>query len=70
MTTYDRSELIERSIDNLREKLIEEAVIVSLVCVVFLWHVRSALVAILTLPLAILLSFVAMQAHRRSAPTS
>ena len=62
VTTYDRSELIERSISNLREKLIEEAIIVSLVCVVFLWHVRSALVAILTLPLAILLSFVAMKA--------
>ncbi len=62
VTTYDRSDLIERSIDNLRSKLLEEALIVSLVCVVFLWHFRSALVAILTLPLAILLSFVAMHA--------
>jgi len=61
VTTYDRSELIEHSIDNLREKLIEEAIIVSLVCVIFLWHFRSALVAILTLPLAILLSFIAMR---------
>ncbi len=61
VTTYDRSELIERSIENLREKLIEEAIVVSLVCVIFLWHFRSALVAILTLPLAILLSFVAMK---------
>ena len=61
VTTYDRSGLIERSIDTLREKLIEEAIVVSLVCVVFLWHVRSALVAILTLPLSILLSFVAMK---------
>ncbi len=61
VTTYDRSDLIERSIDNLREKLIEEALIVSLVCLVFLWHFRSALVAILTLPLSILLSFVAMK---------
>ena len=61
VTTYDRSGLIERSIDTLKEKLIEEMVIVSLVCVVFLWHFRSALVAILTLPLSILLSFVAMQ---------
>ena len=61
VTTYDRSGLIERSIDTLTEKLIEEAVVVSLVCVVFLWHVRSALVAILTLPLSILLSFVAMK---------
>ena len=61
VTTYDRSGLIERSIDNLKEKLIEEMIIVSFVCVVFLWHVRSALVAILTLPLSILLSFVAMK---------
>ena len=61
VTTYDRSDLIERSISNLKEKLLEEALIVSLVCVVFLWHFRSALVAILTLPLAILLSFVAMR---------
>ncbi|MBI3264970.1 MAG: efflux RND transporter permease subunit [Acidobacteria bacterium] len=61
VTTYDRSDLIERSIATLNEKLIEEAIIVSLVCVVFLWHVRSALVAILTLPLSILLSFVAMK---------
>ncbi len=61
VTTYDRSGLIERSIDNLKEKLIEEAIIVSLVCVVFLWHFRSALVAILTLPLSILLSFMAMR---------
>ena len=61
VTTYDRSGLIERSIDTLKEKLIEEMVIVSLVCVIFLWHVRSALVAILTLPLSILLSFVAMK---------
>jgi Cu(I)/Ag(I) efflux system membrane protein CusA/SilA len=61
VTTYDRSGLIERSIDTLKEKLIEEMIIVSLVCVIFLWHVRSALVAILTLPLSILLSFVAMK---------
>ena len=61
VTTYDRSGLIERSIETLKEKLIEEAIIVSLVCIVFLWHFRSALVAILTLPLSILLSFVAMR---------
>jgi Cu(I)/Ag(I) efflux system membrane protein CusA/SilA len=61
VTTYDRSDLIERSISTLKEKLIEEGIIVSLVCIVFLWHFRSALVAILTLPLAILLSFVAMR---------
>src|SRR5437016_8450682 len=58
--TYDRSQLIERSIATLREKLIEESVVVALVCVVFLWHVRSALVAIITLPIAIILSFIPM----------
>ena len=58
--TYDRSELINRSISTLREKLIEECVVVALVCLVFLWHVRSALVAIITLPIAILASFVPM----------
>ena len=61
VTTYDRSDLIERSMESLRGKLIEEAIIVSLVCIVFLWHFRSALVAILTLPLAILLSFMMMR---------
>ena len=61
VTTYDRSDVIERSIHNLKDKLIEEMVIVSLVCILFLWHFRSALVAILTLPLSILLSFVAMR---------
>jgi len=58
--TYDRSELIHRSISTLREKLIEECIIVALVCLVFLWHVRSALVAIITLPIAILASFIPM----------
>ena len=60
VTTYDRSDLIERSIANLKEKLIEESIIVSLVIVLFLFHFRSALVPILTLPVAILLSFVGM----------
>jgi Cu(I)/Ag(I) efflux system membrane protein CusA/SilA len=58
--TYDRSELIHRSISTLREKLIEECIVVALVCLVFLWHVRSALVAIITLPIAILASFIPM----------
>jgi Cu(I)/Ag(I) efflux system membrane protein CusA/SilA len=58
--TYDRSGLILRSIATLREKLIEECAVVTLVCLVFLWHVRSALVAIITLPIAILLSFAPM----------
>src|SRR5437764_4428850 len=60
VTTYDRSQLIKRSIATLREKLIEESIVVALVCLVFLWHIRSALVAILTLPIAILLSFLPM----------
>lgn len=61
VTTYDRSGLIENSIENLKGKLIEEMLIVSLVCALFLWHLRSALVAILTLPLSILLAFMAMK---------
>ncbi len=60
VTTYDRSQLIKRSIATLREKLIEESIVVALVCIVFLWHIRSALVAIITLPIAILLSFLPM----------
>src|SRR5216110_2046141 len=60
VTTYDRSQLIKRSISTLREKLIEESIVVALVCLVFLWHIRSALVAIITLPIAIILSFVPM----------
>src|SRR5205085_11512543 len=60
VTTYDRSQLIKRSISTLREKLIEESIVAALVCLIFLWHVRSALVAIITLPIAILLSFLPM----------
>ena len=58
--TYDRSDLIKRAISTLREKLIEESIVVALVCIVFLWHVRSSLVAIITLPIAIILSFIPM----------
>ena len=58
---YDRSELILHSIDTLKEKLIEESLIVSLVCILFLWHFRSALVAIIMLPVAILLAFIPFQ---------
>jgi copper/silver efflux system protein len=60
VSTYDRSDLILRSIATLKEKLIEESLIVSLVIIIFLFHVRSALVAIITLPIAILLSFIAI----------
>src|SRR5881296_2279436 len=58
--TYDRSDLIKRAISTLREKLIEESIVVALVCLVFLWHVRSSLVAIITLPVAIILAFIPM----------
>ena len=58
---YDRSELIERAIANLQWTLLEESLIVAAVCVVFLLHVRSALVAIVTLPLGILFAFIAMR---------
>ena len=58
--TYDRSDLIHRAIAVLREKLVEESVIVSLVALVFLFHIRSAFVAILILPVAVLLAFIPM----------
>ena len=57
---YDRSDLILRSIDNLKHKLLEEMIIVSLVCIIFLFHFRSALVIIITLPIAVLLSIISM----------
>jgi Cu(I)/Ag(I) efflux system membrane protein CusA/SilA len=59
---YDRSDLIHRAIETLREKLIEESIVVGLVTMIFLFHVRSALVAILILPLGILMAFIAMRA--------
>ena len=61
VTTYDRSQLIDRAISNLSAKLIEEFLIVALVCGLFLWHARSALVAILTLPLGVLFAFIVMR---------
>ena len=61
VVTYDRSELIQHSVATLREKLVEESVIVSLVCIVFLFHFRSALVAVFVLPLAVLLALLAMR---------
>jgi Cu(I)/Ag(I) efflux system membrane protein CusA/SilA len=59
-TVYDRSDLIYRAIDNLTRTLIEESVIVALVCVVFLMHARSALVAIIMLPVGVLMALIAM----------
>ena len=58
---YDRSELIDQAIETLKGKLLEESIIVALVCIVFLLHARSALVAILTLPVGILMAFIAMK---------
>ncbi|MDB2356311.1 efflux RND transporter permease subunit [Pseudoalteromonas sp.] len=57
---YDRSNLIKNAVDNLSSKLVEELVVVALICVVFLFHVRSSLVAIITLPLGILTAFIIM----------
>ncbi|CAE6699451.1 efflux RND transporter permease subunit [Paraburkholderia aspalathi] len=61
VTTYDRSQLIERAVDNLKDKLVEEFIIVGLVCAVFLFHLRSAFVAILSLPLGVLAAFIVMR---------
>jgi Cu(I)/Ag(I) efflux system membrane protein CusA/SilA len=61
VTTYDRSTLIHAAVDNLRNKLIEEFVVVAIVCALFLFHLRSALVAIVSLPLGILAAFIVMR---------
>jgi Cu(I)/Ag(I) efflux system membrane protein CusA/SilA len=61
VTTYDRSQLIDRAVGNLTRKLVEEFVVVALVCGLFLWHARSALVAILTLPLGVLFALGLMR---------
>ena len=58
--TYDRSLLIDRAVDNLRTKLVEEFVVVALVCAVFLFHLRSALVAVVALPIGVLAAFIVM----------
>ncbi len=60
VTVYDRSHLIDRAIENLSTKLLEEFLVVALVCGLFLWHARSALVAIITLPLGVLAAFILM----------
>jgi Cu(I)/Ag(I) efflux system membrane protein CusA/SilA len=65
VTTYDRSSLIDRAIENLTGKLIEEFIVVALVCALFLFHLRSALVAIVTLPLGVATAFLVMRAARR-----
>jgi Cu(I)/Ag(I) efflux system membrane protein CusA/SilA len=61
VTTYDRSELIQRAVDTLQGKLVEEFVVVALVCAAFLFHLRSSAVVILSLPLGILVAFIVMR---------
>ncbi|WP_394245243.1 efflux RND transporter permease subunit [Halopseudomonas laoshanensis] len=61
ITTYDRSKLIDSAVSNLSFKLLEEFIVVALVCALFLWHLRSSLVAIVSLPVGILIAFIIMQ---------
>ncbi|OOL39372.1 efflux RND transporter permease subunit [Pseudomonas sp. FSL W5-0299] len=61
VTTYDRSKLIDRAVENLSYKLLEEFIVVALVCAVFLWHLRSSLVAIISLPVGVLIAFIVMR---------
>jgi Cu(I)/Ag(I) efflux system membrane protein CusA/SilA len=61
VVTYDRSQLIGRAIGNLRDKLVEESLVVALVCLLFLLHLRSSLVVVLTLPVGILVAFIVMR---------
>jgi Cu(I)/Ag(I) efflux system membrane protein CusA/SilA len=61
VTTYDRSDLIDRAVENLRHTLIEELIIVSIVIMVFLWDLRSAIVPIITIPVTVILAFIPMQ---------
>lgn len=60
VTAYDRSELIERSIETLKSTLMEELIIVSLVILIFLWHIPSAIIPIITIPIAVIISFIPM----------
>jgi Cu(I)/Ag(I) efflux system membrane protein CusA/SilA len=60
VTTYDRSDLIDRAIGNVRDKLIEEIIVVALIILLFLWHVPSAIVPILTIPISVALAFIPM----------
>ena len=61
VTTYDRSDLIERAVEGLKDKLIEEIIVVSIVILIFLWHFPSAIVPILTIPISVILAFVPFQ---------
>ena len=64
VTTYDRAELIDRSIENLKNTLFEELLVVSLVILIFLWHVPSAMIPIFTIPIAIIIAFIPMYGMR------
>jgi copper/silver efflux system protein len=61
LTAYDRSELIHRSIENLKDTLIEEITVVSIVILIFLWHIPSAIIPVFTIPIAIIISFIPMR---------
>ena len=63
VTVYDQSRLIHRAVNNLWHKLVEEFLVVALVCMVFLFHIRSSMVAIISLPMGILVAFIIMQAQ-------
>jgi Cu(I)/Ag(I) efflux system membrane protein CusA/SilA len=67
VTVYDRSALIERSVDNLADKLVEEFIVVALVCLVFLFHLRSSLVVVFSIPVGILTAFAVMHAQGLNA---
>jgi len=67
VTTYDRSELINRSIENLKGTLFEELTIVSIVILIFLWHIPSAIIPIITIPIAIIISFIPMYGMKITA---
>ncbi|HET8554669.1 MAG TPA: CusA/CzcA family heavy metal efflux RND transporter [Rhodanobacteraceae bacterium] len=67
VTTYDRSKLIHSAVTDLGEKLAEEFLIVALICALFLWHLRSSLVAVITLPLGVLVAFIVMDLQGVSA---
>src|SRR3546814_9529689 len=67
VTVYDRSELILDAVHNLSGKLVEEFLVVALVCALFLWHLRSALVAVISLPLGVLAAFIVMRYQGVSA---
>jgi len=61
-TTYDRSELIERAIETVKGKLIEEMIVVSIIILIFLWHIPSAIIPIVTIPVSVALAFIPMRA--------